>query len=337
MLERDLDDILRYCPRRNDGAYRLVASRNVPGKYIGKFRYEGTRSDDPNDTVPHEHRRDLRGLGVFCAWLNHTDAKGGNSVDAVVEENGIPFVRHYLIDFGAILGSDSDMAKNARFGHEYILPKGRQVLERMFLLGLDVRAWESARYGGIKAVGRLESSVFDPEKWKPNYPNPAFLNRLPDDEYWAAKIVMAFDDRDIRAIVETGQYSDPRVVDYITARLVERRNKTLRVYLTKVLALDHFRIVDGELKFDDLAVKLDYVRPRHYQVAWARFDNETERSSPIDGATTFHLPRDAVKARAEGYYAATIRAQGEPAKAITVYIHMGPPAPRVVGIDRMWR
>lgn len=338
MLERDLNDILLHCPRRKDGAYRMVASLRIPG-YIGEFRYEGTRSDDPNDTVPHEHRRDLRGLAVFCAWLNHTDAKGGNSADALVEENGIRFVRHYLMDFGSILGSDSDMPKNARFGAEYIIPRGGQVLSRMFLLGLDVKPWESADYGDLKAVGRLESKAFDPEKWKPNYPNPAFLNRLPDDEYWAARIVMAFRAEDIRAIVETGQYSDPRVVEHLTARLVERRNKILRVYLTKVLALDNFRIEDGNLTFEDLAVRLDLVGPRKYEVAWARFDNETETSSPMDGATTFRLPVEAVEETDEAnrFYAATITAQGAPAKAVKVYVAMGPAAPRVVGIERMWR
>lgn len=338
MLERDLNDILLHCPRRKDGAYRMVASLRIPG-YIGEFRYEGTRSDDPNDTIPHQHRRDLRGLAVFCAWLNHTDAKGGNSLDALTELNGVRFVRHYLMDFGSILGSDSDMPKNARFGAEYIIPPGRHVLARMFLLGLDVRNWESADYGDSKAVGRLESQAFDPEKWKPNYPNPAFLHRLPDDEYWAARIVMAFRAEDIRAIVETGQYSDPRVVDYITARLVERRNKILRVYLTKVLALDDFRIQDGALKFEDLPVNLDYLGPRRYQVAWARFDNETETSTPIDGATTLRLPAEATLQQdgANRFYAATITAQGEPAKAVTVYVALGPAAPRVVGIERTWR
>jgi len=66
---------------------------------VGPFRYEGTRSDDPNDIVPHEARRDLRGLFVFCAWLNHTDAKAANSLNALVQEDGVTFIRHYLIDF----------------------------------------------------------------------------------------------------------------------------------------------------------------------------------------------------------------------------------------------
>src|SRR5438132_1127799 len=81
------------------------------------------RRAGPDDTVPLEARRDLRGLDCFFAWLNPTDAQGGNPPNAVVEEDGIRFVRHYLIDFGAILGSDSDRAKDARFGHEFILPE----------------------------------------------------------------------------------------------------------------------------------------------------------------------------------------------------------------------
>ena len=66
----DIDELLEHVARRPDGTYRVVAGRLIPGKIIGNFRYEGTRPDDPNDLVPHQHRRELRGLFVFGAWTN---------------------------------------------------------------------------------------------------------------------------------------------------------------------------------------------------------------------------------------------------------------------------
>ena len=104
MTARDIDDVLLKTPRDKDGMYRGLASLTIAGDIIGPFRYYGTRSDDPNDIVDHEDRRDLRGLYVFAAWLNHTDSKSINSLDSVVEEDGRRFIKHFLIDFGAILG-----------------------------------------------------------------------------------------------------------------------------------------------------------------------------------------------------------------------------------------
>jgi len=46
---------------------------------VGPFSYRETRSDDPNDTIPHQDRRVLRGLGVFAAWLNHHDTRSINT------------------------------------------------------------------------------------------------------------------------------------------------------------------------------------------------------------------------------------------------------------------
>ncbi|MGA2607927.1 MAG: hypothetical protein ABSH01_10795 [Terriglobia bacterium] len=335
MLERDLDDILRIVPRRKDGMYRMMASRSAEGEPIGPFRYEGTRSDDPNDTIPHQDRRDLRGLHVFCAWLNHTDAKSLNSLDTLVEEGGVRFVRHYLIDFGAILGSDSDMAKNARFGNGYIIPKAGHGLTRIVALGMDVRSWESANYGSLNAVGRFESHVFDPEKWKSNYPNPAFLRRLTDDEYWAAKQVMAFTDEDIRAIVETGEYSDPHAVEYITRALIERRNKIGRTYFSKVLPLDNFAVSAGALAFDDLAVKHGFTHARSYRAAWFRFDNKGEQLTPIQSAGSLQLPAEALAADEGAYYAVRIQSD-DPRKTVTVYLRKRSGVFKVAGAERTW-
>ena len=102
---------------------RIASSRAKPsyGKPVGPFLYVGTRSDDPNDVVPHEHRRELRALRVFAAWTNHVDSKAINSLDALVTENGKAVVRHYLIDFGSTMGSASIKAREYDEGFEYIV------------------------------------------------------------------------------------------------------------------------------------------------------------------------------------------------------------------------
>ncbi|HKY61030.1 MAG TPA: hypothetical protein VJP59_08465, partial [Gemmatimonadota bacterium] len=76
--------VLGEQPRRADGRVRTLASRFLEGVPKGPFNFQGFRLDDPNDVVPHEHRRELRGLYVVDAWLNQTDAKSGNSLDMFI-------------------------------------------------------------------------------------------------------------------------------------------------------------------------------------------------------------------------------------------------------------
>src|SRR5215831_2732722 len=275
MTRSDFEAIIAKIPQSEGGVFRLMASLAVAGKPIGPFRYHGTRSDDPNDIVPHENRRDLRGLSVIAAWLNHTDAKANNSLDTVVEDESLRYVRHYLIDFGSALGSDSDRPKDARFGHRFMLPTPSEALGRILALGFYSPKWERVHFQNIPAVGHLEADVFEPERWKSDYPNPAFLSRLPDDEYWGAKQVMAFSNDDIRTIVESGRFSDPRAVDYLTTTLAARRDKIGRTFFSKLLPLDNFRVENAELRFDDLAAKYRFRPVEQYSVRWSRFDNGT--------------------------------------------------------------
>jgi hypothetical protein len=336
MTARDFRHILDKAAKLPDGSFRAIASLAISGKGLGPFRYEGTRSDDPNDLVPHQDRRELRGLSVFCAWLNHTDAKAENSYDALIQENGISFVRHYLLDFGSAFGSDGDIPKDARFGHEYQIPSAGKALSQLFSLGLFPAKWERARYSGQDSVGRIEAKIFDPEKWKPNYPNPAFLSRRVDDEYWAAKIVLAFTDEDIRALVETGEYSDPKTVDFIVKTLAQRRDKIGRCYFSKVLPLENFRIRDRALVFEDLAVRYGYRQAAEYRIAWSVFDNQHGTFHPLPDAADFRLPNQFGSIADGSYLAARIHASAEERKTVTLFLRKTGATADVVGLERGW-
>jgi hypothetical protein len=49
----DLRAVLGRAQQSPDGTYRAIAALQLPGKVIGNFKYYGTRTDDPNDIVPH--------------------------------------------------------------------------------------------------------------------------------------------------------------------------------------------------------------------------------------------------------------------------------------------
>ena len=334
MSRRDVTAALARVPRQEDGRIRGLASFFLSGKILGEFRYDGTRSDDFNDIVLHEHRRDLRGLFVFCAWLNHNDSRAINTLDSLVEEHGTKFIRHYLIDFGAILGSASVVSNTARDGNAYFWEL-KPALAQIFSLGIYVPRWARARYVKRPSIGQIEYPSFEPEQWKPNYPNPAFKNRLPDDEFWGAKKVIAFSDEHLKAVVKLAEYSDSRAENWITDYLIKRRNRIGEVYFAKVLPLDDFRVEEGELKFVDLGVKHSLVDARELKVTWSRYDNESQEHSSIGGASGFRLP-DVVRNGAAGSYVAAKIEAADPNKTVTVYLRQQNQGSRVVGIDRTW-
>jgi hypothetical protein len=334
MTDRDITEILLNVPREEDGRYRAVASLFISGENVGPFRFYGTRRDDPNDIVPHEHRRDLRGLSVFAAWLGHDDSRAVNTADFVVEESGVRYLKHYLIDFGSTLGSASTGPNSPRSGFEYLF-SWREPALQFFTFGLFVPEWAKAKYPDLPAVGRFESERFDAAGWVPEYPNPAFRNRLPDDEFWAAKQVMNFTDEQIRAVVRSGEYSDSQAEQWVVKTLIERRDKIGKAFLTKVLPLDRFRIENGRLVFVDLAARHGLAPARGYSVRWFAFDNGSEARSALAGATAYTLPPAAVNSSPGAYFAAEIR-RDNPERIITVYIRNGESGTQVVGIDRTW-
>ena len=274
MHQDDVDGVLARSARNADGSYRVVASRQLEGVSVGPFRYYGTRPDDPNDIFPHEHRRELRGLAVFAAWLNHDDSRANNTLDTLVRSGDRTVVRHHLIDFGSAFGSGSTRTQSTRAGNEFVW-EARPTIVTMLTLGFYVRPWIKVPYPDIPAVGRFESTYFRPEAWKPAYPNPAFVNARADDRFWAARIVAAFSDEQVRAIVQTGRYSDPRAADYLTDVLLARKSKILNSWLNGTNPIVNPSLTaDGMLAFENAAEEAAAgPAAEAYVVEWIPFDN----------------------------------------------------------------
>src|SRR6185503_15079419 len=117
-------------------------------------------------------------------------------------------VRHNLLDWNGILGSSSDTPREPWEGNEYVVPWS-DMLKSALTLGIWDRSWRHVAYASYPETGPVEAEFFRPERWKPFYPNPAHDRMRPDDALWAARIVMGFSDEAVRAIVHTGEYSDP--------------------------------------------------------------------------------------------------------------------------------
>jgi len=216
--------ILAKTPPNADGTYRAVASRFLKGKPLGEWEYSGRRGDDPEDLIPHQHRREIRGFYSIAAWVNHTDGSARNTLDMWVDDGGRSFVRHYLIDFSGCLGSGSVNRQLYSAGDEYFADFGT-MLTSVATLGLHRFSWEYTRDPHLPSVGFFEASQFHPRDWRPFLPNPAYDEDTERDRRWGARIVAGFSDEHIRAAVALGRYSDPRAEAYIVQTLIARRDK----------------------------------------------------------------------------------------------------------------
>ena len=286
LTARDVEEVFKLGARNPDGTYRMSASRFMEGRPMGNFTHFGTRPDDPNDIYPHEHRRELRANRVFASWIQHDDSRALNTLDMLVSANGKSSFKHYMFDFGAILGSSPD---RRAAGFEYMY-QGKSTLAGLATLGLWVPSWEFANYPKdlYSHVGLIQADTFEPERWKPSYPNRAFSNMRPDDAFWAARIVSKFSDEAVAAIVKKAQFREPRAADYLQKVLITRRDKVVKAWLNAVNPLVDFKLGgDGSLTFENAAVAANVsTAPTGYSISWTRFDNATDTHTPVGGETT---------------------------------------------------
>lgn len=235
--------------RGPDGRLSAVASPALPGEPKGPFGYLGRRRDDPADTVDHEDRRELRGLQVLFAWVNNTDARGGNTLDTWIDGA----LRHHLIDFSASFGSGNSLPKALFEGHEYAFDPA-EVAKAWLTLGARVKPWERLPPDGYPELGPFTAEPFDPERWKPSFANPAFERRAPADGFWGARLVSSFTDEDLDAVLSAGVFPTPGAREHLRRTLSARRDAVARRWLCgrDVSALDAPRLEGRRLSLEDL-------------------------------------------------------------------------------------
>lgn len=329
MTDDDLDAMFATAPVHPDGRYRIFVSELLDGTPIGGARAEGTRKDDANDTVPHEHRRELRGMRVFAAWLGHTDIKEDNTLDIYVEESGRRFVRHYLVDLNECFGTHQSNMGRLEDGWEYNVDWQMQ-LAALGSLGIWKRPWEDQTQTPWPVLGAFSSEHFEPEKWRPAFPYFPFFETTPEDAFWAAKIIQRFDRPLLEALVATGGW-DEAPSAYLVDALLERGRRIGVAYIDNLTPLDAFTVENGEVCAYDLAV--------HHGL---RSGGVIERLDPDDGvAETLAVAADGEVCwdlAGKNYEVMRLRARDAEGARPTMEVHIGGRTqPRVLGIIRVAR
>jgi len=267
LTREDVEAVLNGLDPMPDGRYRGIASLYLPGNPLGPFIFTGRRKDDPNDLIPHELRREIRGMKVIAAWINHVDIKDAQAMDMYhTSPDGRKFVRHYMLDLSATLGAYEWPIAPYRVGHEYMFDGS--TMGRSFLsLGLWRRPWEVSGKVEHQEVGYFSPELFAPDKWKPSFPNLAFENMDDGDGYWGAKIVTSFSAEMIRKLAEAGDYSRPEVTKYVESTLRARRDAVGAYWLNRVTPLEEISLAGSLINFRDLASDRGFAvaSPREYR------------------------------------------------------------------------
>lgn len=345
MRQADLDAMMSRVARHADGRIRCVASRAIPGQVLGPHKYYGTRPDDPNDVIPHEHRRELRGYRVFSAWLNHDDSRSVNSLNSYVLTGEKGYLVHYLQDFSSMLGSGSDWRReiapqNPRAGNEYVLELA-PLVKTAFSLGIWERPWHGIRYRVYPEVGAIEGDRFDPARWKPEYPNPAFERMLPEDAFWAARIVAKFSDEAIRVVVNQADFHAPEAERHLTDTLIKRRDKVLARYFLDLNPLADFELTSdtgvASLVFRNCGEDAGLAKAARYEYQWFAFDNHKGASEPLGSVAHALAPTLPLPTARPEYLLVRIRSLAPNAEAwrrsVDVFVRTSGAA-RIVGIER---
>ena len=341
--QKQLADTLAKVWHAPDGRIRVLVSRRIEGTPLGGTPPSGVRDGDPNDRIPHQLRRDLRGMYPILAWLDHIDLIQSNFLDMWIPDPRDParhYVVHYMVDFGKSLGTMAITDHFLREGYTYSFD-WVYVLRDLVTLGFAPRPWDDRSAPALVGVSpTFTAGRFDPGAWRPSLPYAPFDDADRFDKFWGTKILAHFTRAQIHAAVEAGRFTDARTIEYLTDTLVARQHATEAYWYARVNPLDRFRAMGEALCFDDLAIAAQLASPANTRYELASYD---WKGRPIGQITMTAPPsgpacsNDVVAAtQHDGYTIVRIRTL-RPEYAGTTFVHIARDPQgtwRVIGV---WR
>ena len=356
MRQADVAALLKRAARTADGGYRVIASKGLPGRPVGRIRFDGTRADDPNDVILHEHRRELRAYAVFAAWLNHVDLKATNSMTSLITENGRSFIRGYLLDFGSTLGSAAIKPRERWEGYEGSLEPPKEIGKRIIGFGFVIPEWRTMEFYEAKSVGRLpaDHKDWDPEAWRGHLTTAAFKHARADDRFWAAHKLTFITNEIIDAVVAEGRFNDPPSEKLLAEMIKARRDRIVQRYLPAVNPIvepvleiarrttDGSPVTKSQLTFTNAAVAAKVASaPQGYTAEWSTFDNATGAATVIGTTRGAASPLDVPQfPPATTYIRVRLSATNPPRKEwgepVSIFFRTPPPRdPNALGQGRL--
>ncbi|MBI5531279.1 MAG: hypothetical protein HY898_01090 [Deltaproteobacteria bacterium] len=239
--------------------WRVTATRWPIGTDLGPAPATLTRSDDPNDRLPHRDRRTLRSLRVLGAWLDFKTMGPRKTIDAYVGLPGAGHVVHYLTGFEDTLGAARMSAPPAK-GWTPRADCGGNPLLNLATLGLAPDPPPSLMERKYRTLGAFEESV-DAEHYRPELPPWEPMDHaLPADGYWAARRMLALDEATIRAAVDGGKLDEAGAAARLIQVLEARRTRVAAWWFSQVTPVGIDFVRGGVLRLHDDAVGWGMVR-----------------------------------------------------------------------------
>ena len=279
--------MLAKTPRGADGKYRALASLLIAGKPMGPFQYQrnarrrsqrpgGARTSPRPARAAHPLRLARPRRFQVAEHARRAHRRGRHAVHQALPDRFRRLARQRQLH-------GQQPARRQR------VPVRLEVLRRPVLHARDCmrRSGSTRSIRSCRRPAASSTRCSIPTRWVGDYPNTAFRNENPADRLWAARKIAAFTDEEIRAIVSTGQYTDPAAEEWVARCLIERRKKIVNAFLDRDGRAGSLR---SARRPAGMGLRGTGRRRRRCKVQWSIFDNQTGRRRILPGATSRELP-----------------------------------------------